>query len=290
LALTYFQLLLLLWLGASAVGGWLAAWFAIHLLKASPIVAAVIGVLGAIGSFGFLRPLADKLFVVQINSHWPYLLDYARGKTPSCWDRCIEAGARRLVDIAKINDADEIVVVGHSGGGVTAPAVVERALELDPDLGRHGPRVVLLTPGSLMPGIGLHRAATRVHKTTARIAVEPSILWIDAQARADVLNFYKFDPVAGLRIDAGPQRCNPVIWLVRLRDMLAPEFYNKLRWNLFRMHYQFIMANDMRAPYEYMMLVCGPVPVEQWARNGVETLGRFAQDASYREGDAIHAE
>ena len=34
------------------------------------------------------------------------------------------------------------------------------------------------------------------------------------------------------------------------------------------MHYQFIMANDMRAPYEYMMLVCGPVPVEQWARRG----------------------
>ena len=32
------------------------------------------------------------------------------------------------------------------------------------------------------------------------------------------------------------------------------------------MHYQFIMANDMRAPYDYMMLVCGPVPVEQWAR------------------------
>jgi len=25
------------------------------------------------------------------------------------------------------------------------------------------------------------------------------------------------------------------------------------------MHYQFIMANDMRAPYEYMMLMCGPV-------------------------------
>jgi hypothetical protein len=56
------------------------------------------------------------------------------------------------------------------------------------------------------------------------------------------------------------------------------------------MKYLFIMANDMRAPYEYMMLVCGPVPVEQWARNGIETLGRFAQDASYREGDAIHAE
>ena len=103
--------------------------------------------------------------MVQINSHWPYLLEYARGE-PSCFDRCIEAGARRLVEIARANEADEIVVVGHSGGGVTGPAVVARALELDPDLGRHGPRVVLLTPGSLMPGIGLHRAAMKVHASS----------------------------------------------------------------------------------------------------------------------------
>jgi hypothetical protein len=64
--------------------------------------------------------------------------------------------------------------------------------------------------------------------------------------------------------------------------MLAPEFYGKLRWNLFRMHYQFIMANDMRAPYEYMMLVCGPVAVEQWARHGRETLAAFDRDATYQ--------
>ena len=159
--------------------------------------------------FRLLRPLADKLFVVQINSHWPYLLEYARGE-PSCWDRCIEAGAQRLVEIAKANAADEIVVVGHSGGGVTAPALVVRALELDPDLGRHGPRVVLLTPGSLMPGIGLHRDATRVHRDIARIAVEPSILWIDVQARADMLNFYNFDPVGGIGIDAGPRALQSV--------------------------------------------------------------------------------
>jgi hypothetical protein len=281
LALTYFQLLLLGWLAASVAGGWLTAWFILHLGGASALVAAVAGVFGAIGAFGLLRPLADRLFVVQINSHWPYLVEYGRGD-PSCFDAPIEAGARRLVDVARTTDAEEIVVVGHSGGGVTAPAVVTRALELDPDLGRHGPRVVLLTPGSIMPGIGLHRSARRVRAAAERLAVEPSVLWVDAQARADVLNFYNFDPVAGLGIEAGPQRCNPLIWIVRLREMLAPEFYNKLRWNLFRMHYQFIMANDMRAPYEYMMLVCGPIPVEQWARSGSETLARFAADATYR--------
>ncbi len=47
------------------------------------------------------------------------------------------------------------------------------------------------------------------------------------------------------------------------------------------MHYQFIMANDRRAPYEYMMLVCGPVPVEQWARRGRAILAGFSEDGSY---------
>jgi hypothetical protein len=285
LALTYFQTLLLCWLGLAALGGWLFGYLSVRFLAVPLWLAIVIALATAFACFVLLRPVADRWFVVQINSHWPYLVEYGRGG-PSCFDRAIEAGARRLVEVARANDADEIAVVGHSGGGVTAPAVVARALELDPDVGRRGPRVVLLTPGSLMPGIGLHGPAVKVRAVIERIAVEPSILWIDAQARKDVLNFFDFDPVGGLGIDPGERRCNPLIWHVRFRDMLAPEFYGKLRFDLFRMHYQFIMANDMRAPYEYMMLMCGPVPVEQWARRGQETLAAFAADASYREAAA----
>jgi hypothetical protein len=48
------------------------------------------------------------------------------------------------------------------------------------------------------------------------------------------------------------------------------------------MHYQFVMGNDQRAPYEYMMLICGPLPVEQWARNAAETLSRFDASGAYQ--------
>ena len=140
--------------------------------RAARVRVVIIGVAAALGCFMLLRPLADRLFVVQINSHWPYLLEYAARRAVVLRPP-IEAGARRLVEIARANEADEIVVVGHSGGGVTAPAVVARALELDPELGRHGPRVVLLTPGSLMPGIGLHRSAPPGCTRHRRIAVEP---------------------------------------------------------------------------------------------------------------------
>jgi hypothetical protein len=278
-ALTYFQLLLILWLAASALGGWLAVSAVQKFFALPPGLDVVLGALIALAMFKLLRPLADRWFVVQINSHWPYLLRYGRGK-PSCFDHCVEAGAQRLVEMVKAKDIDELVVVGHSGGGVLGPAVVARALELDPALGTHGPKLVLLTPGSLMPGIGLHRHATRVRKEVHRVAIEPSILWIDVQARADVLNFFDFDPVEGIGIDAGALRCNPLIWKVRIREMMSPEFYRKRRWDLFRMHYQFVMGNDRRAHYDYMMLVCGPVPVELWARDAVETFGRFDADGA----------
>ena len=41
------------------------------------------------------------------------------------------------------------------------------------------------------------------------------------------------------------------------------------------------MANDRRAPYDYFMLVCGPVPVAAWARDPQRAvLAAFAADGS----------
>ena len=85
----------------------------------------------------------------------------------------------------------------------------------------------------------------------ARLAVEPSVTWIDSQSRKDVMNFWDFDPVEGLGVRVDGRRCNPLIWKVRFRDMLSPQFYWRIRFNFFRLHYQFIMANDRRAPYDY---------------------------------------
>ena len=118
IALTTFQMMLVWWLVASGIGRMAdrMAGDAVYRWRRSRS-ASIVGVVAALVCFKLLRPLADQFFVVQINSHWPYLLEYARGG-PSCWDRCIEAGAHRLVEIARANAADEIVVVGHSGGGV----------------------------------------------------------------------------------------------------------------------------------------------------------------------------
>ena len=283
LVLIYFQSALIWWLELAAAGGWLSALAAERLLGLPGLVAAAIGVTAAPLLFRALRPVADYWFVRQINNHWPHLCTFARGE-PSCFDASIEACARRVVESVAAGGVDEVLVIGHSGGGALAPAVVVRALELDPDVGRRGPPLVLLTLGSIAPGAALHPKAVAMRATVARLATEPSVRWIDCQARKDVLNFWDFDPVEGIGVHVGPERCNPVVWNVRFRDVLLEERYLRIRMSFFRMHYQFIMGNDRTAPYDYFMLVGGPVPAMVWSGDSYGVMTVLEADGTYGAG------
>jgi pimeloyl-ACP methyl ester carboxylesterase len=274
------QQLLLAWIGASVAAAALAWTVARHGLDLHALISLAISAAAFFGIFMALRPLADRWFVIRVNNHWPYLREFGRGEA-TCFDRPIEVGAARLRELVNANDADEVVLVGHSGGAPLAQCLVARALELDPNLGRQGPRIVLLTIGSITPAVAFHPRASKMREIIRRLATEPSINWIDCQSRKDALNFWEFDPVAGVGIQLGSERCNPLVWQVRFRDMLSPEFYRTLRWNLFRLHFQYIMANHMRAPYDYFMLVGGPVPVMEWAKRQREVIAEFSPEGKY---------
>jgi hypothetical protein len=288
LHLIYLQTMLLIWIAVAIAGGWLAGSVAARLVALS--AAAAIGIAVGVGLFAALRPLADRTLARPVGDAWPYLREFARG-WPTGYDRMIEIFARRLVAAARADEADEIVLVGHSAGGAVCPAILARALELDAELGRHGPSVLMMTIGSLMPACALHPKAERLRRAIRRIATEPAVLWIDCQARKDAMNFYDFDPVAGVGVQVGPERPNPLIWKIRFRDMLSEESYRRRRANYFRMHYQFILGNDLRAPYDYFMLTCGPLPVVEWAKRGNELVWTFLQDAGLaRDGVARSAQ
>ena len=131
-----------------------------------------------------------------------------------------------------------------------------------------------------MPGIAFHPRSKYLREVVRRLAIEPSLTWVDCQVRTDV-SFADFDPVSGLGIDAGPARRNPVVLPVHFRKQLSPETYAQVRFKIFRMHYQFIMANDLRASYDYFLYCCGPAPIEEWAANAIETFARFGEDGSF---------
>ncbi|HEX2655572.1 MAG TPA: hypothetical protein VHN11_18230 [Xanthobacteraceae bacterium] len=288
LHLVWPQLMLWMWL-AVAIGAGLFAGEASTRFLAVPewLNFPIIG-LAAVASFAALRPLADRWHIMQVINGWPFLREFARGKQ-SAFDRPVELLAQRLVAVARAAEVDEIIVVSHSAGGVYGPCIVARALELDPELGRHGPRVRLMTVGSLMPAFALHPAADRIRAVVKRLAVEQSVRWVDCQARKDVMNFFRFDPVGGVGIDAGPGRRNPIVWSVRFRDVISPDIYKAMRWRFFRIHFQFIMASDRRASYDYFLVVCGPAPLTAWASSNGEILAAFSAEAGFDPGRSVGA-
>ena len=237
----------------------------------------------------FLAILGTALKLTENATYLLYLLadtiwtwEFSHRQRPE-WDERIDRFAQYLVDVAREGEADEIVVVGHSSGSFLGAEIVARALKRDQNLGRHGPRVVLLTIGGNFPIVGFHAASQDFRDHLRLLAVEPSIDWIDCQSRKDVMNFFPFDPIAGHGIDVGAARRNPTIVPVRFREIIKPGHYKLFRWQFFRVHFQFVMANELPHAYDFFMIVCGPIPLS-------ERMARPEAALAFATGDAIERE
>ena len=209
-----------------------------------------------------LKYTEKRTYVLYLLADTIWTWQFSHRQRPE-WDQRIDRFAEHLVKVASNSAAEEIVLVGHSSGSFLGVEILARALKLDPELGRHGPRIVLLTIGANFPIVGYHAASQDFRDHLRRLAVEPSIAWIDCQARKDVMNFFQFDPLAAHGIDVGAAKRNPTIVPLRFREVILPEHYGAFRRQFFRMHFQFVMANEVPHAYDFFMIVCGPVPLAE---------------------------
>ena len=229
-----------------------------------------------------LKYTENATYLLYLLSDTIWTWEFSHRQRPD-WDARIDRFAQYLVNVARASDAEEIVIVGHSSGSFLGTEILARALMLDPELGRHGPRIVLLTIGGNFPIVGFHAVSENFRDHLRLLAVEPSIDWIDCQSRKDVMNFYPFDPVAGHGIDAGAAQRNPTIVPVRFREIIKPENYNLFRWQFFRVHFQFVMANERPHAYDFFMIVCGPIPLRERMARPDAALAIATGDAAARE-------
>jgi hypothetical protein len=237
----------------------------------------------------FIALIGAMLKYTENNTYVLYLLadtiwtwQFSHRQRPE-WHERIDRFAEHLVKVARTSDAEEIAVVGHSSGSFLGTEIMARALKLDPSLGRRGPRVLLLTIGGNLPIVGFHAVSTEFRDHLRQLAVEPSIDWIDCQARKDVMNFYQFDPIAAHGIKLGNNKRNPIIVPVRFRDIVKEKHYDSWRWHFFRVHFQFVMANERPHAYDFFMIVCGPLALRERVAAPDAALAIATGDAAARE-------
>lgn len=210
------------------------------------------------GLFGIVAVLAGPwrwLHLGNLFDDWIFSHEYIRRGNSEIEQR-FDRLAAELVAAASNSAADEILVIGHSLGAVLAVDLLDRALKLDPTLGRKKVPVTFLSVGSSILKIGLHPKAVRFRSAMERVANARAIFWGDYQALVDVLNFYKSRPMAEMGLSTENEA---TIRVVRLSQMLDDDIYQRIRFNFFRLHCQFVSGNDRRASYDYFMLTCGPI-------------------------------
>lgn len=247
-------------------------------LGAPALVANVVGIISGLGAFASMLWLTEpQTYLLYLCDDFISTRDFARRARPD-WEARMEIFAGYVVDAVRCSSADEVVIVGHSSGSFLAVDVLDRALARDPQLGRHGPRVRLLTVGANLPIIGFHPEAKWFRDRLRRLALAPDIDWVEYQSRHDIMNFWPFDPIAGhgIVLEADERR-NPTVVAISFRDLWKPGNFGRRRWRFFQAHFQFLLANErLGAAYDYYLICCGPLDLLSRALKPQEAIAAMA--------------
>jgi pimeloyl-ACP methyl ester carboxylesterase len=229
-------------------------------LGAPEIVAKIVGGVTGIGGFASVLWLSEPVTgLLQRCDEAASIDEFVNGKRKD-WSERMDLFAADVADAVHDSKADEVVIVGHGFGAALAINVLGRALARDGALGRHGPRVALLTLGASLSVVGFNPEAKGFRNRLRQLATAPDIDWIDVQSRDDILSFCPFDPIAGHDIVLGGERRNPKVVVINFRDLWAPDHSGLRRWRVFKAHAQFLMANEQRgAAFDYTLICCGPL-------------------------------
>jgi hypothetical protein len=261
---------------------WSAALYFTHNLSGSPLVDYSLGAMAGLVLFMLLLEWPGRRWrIYQAFDDWILSLDYIYGRRAALETR-LDQFAQRIVSEATHATADEIIIVGHSLGATFAVDAVARALAIEPGLGRRGPSVCVVTVGATIPKCALHPHASRLRSEIRTVVDEPSVHWVEYQSRADPISFYRFHPATLRRIRGTDDElaARPPVRRVHIKDMLQPATFAKYRLRVLRLHYQFVMANERRASYDYFMMICGPVLTKAWTTSPLGLLDFFANPQS----------
>lgn len=250
--------MMLILLPISAVAAGILGYHGARLLNAPTWFAATMGAAAGLAAGIALARRYSGYYVWHLLRDWIFAYEHGAGERSDYSDR-VDLFAQHLCRVAAETKADEVLVVGHSSGATTAMETAARALALDPDLGRHGPEVTVLTIGTSLPAAAFNPRADTIHAELRRLMTSPDVLWVEYQAPQDWLNAAWFNPVRMLPLGLAEEQCtNPVIRSAKFKELVTEETYGTMRFNPFRMHFQFMMANDWAGEYDYFMIVLGP--------------------------------
>jgi hypothetical protein len=219
----------------------------------------VSGMLAYLAFFKFFLPWSERWHTLHLFDDWELAVAVASMEKPY-FKQWVED---RLASVraAMSEPADEYVISSHSMGSSIAAQVVGALVEREANL-FEGKRVVFVTLGGAILQCALLRCADVLRARVGAIARVRDIFWFDVQCLTDAINFYRCQVVALTGHHNAPQ---PPIVFIRVKHMLSPDRYRRIKRDFLRVHRQYVLDADVRAPFDFTMMTAGPLPAASFA-------------------------
>ncbi|MBX5172886.1 hypothetical protein HJB84_23965 [Rhizobium sp. NZLR1b] len=208
--------------------------------------------------FAFL-PFSERFHTLHLFADWKMAVALGRMDRTDFNDWLEDRAA--AVRKALAQEADEYVISSHSMGSNVAAHVIGILLEREPEIFK-GKRVVFATLGSAILQCALLSSATQLRARVGLIARCEDISWLDVQCLTDSINFYKVPVVS---VCGHPDANEAKIILIRVKQMLTRKHYRKIRKDQLRVHRQYVLGPDLKAPFDFTLMTSGPMPASVFA-------------------------
>jgi hypothetical protein len=219
--------------------------------------AAIVGIAAFIALTALRKPLEERINAFWIARILSFIADQGSGKVPALEAR-LDQWASRIAKAITNQNADEVLIVGHSVGTQLAVSIAARVIRELRGALQTQPRLSLLTLGHTIPLQALQPSAERFRDELALVSQTPAIEWIDVSAAIDSACFPLCDPMeaSGLK-QMNPAKPSPKLVSARFPKLFTPDTYKTLRRQFKRAHFQYLLAAELTGDYDYFLITAG---------------------------------
>lgn len=162
----------------------------------------------------------------------------------------------RVLAEARAFIPDEILLCGHSiGAALAVRLAAELLVESQP--------AHVLTLGSGLLQVACHPKATELRAMATRLLNE-QVHWLDVQALIDPINFLDSDLA---QMYSTPSTNYREI-VVRMRHLLSSATYRRIKFNLFRVHRQYVLPVEIKQRFSFHVMISGATAFPDIVRLG----------------------
>jgi hypothetical protein len=217
----------------------------------------------------WFRSIDRRVLAYYLMHDYAYATQYRGANPPELEARMVDFGT--AIADALTDDVDEVLVVGHSSGAHLAVSVLSDLIRAG-RVPATGPALSLLTLGQVVPMVSFLPDAHRLRADLAFLSASDALVWVDVTAPGDGCAFALCDPVAVSGVAPQGKRW-PLVFSAAFTQSLSPERWKELRWQFFRLHFQYLCAFDRPRDYDYFQITAGPLTL------GARYAGRPASNS-----------